>query len=148
MHQSLPLRQASRCLPLCLASAVLAGMLLAVSMSTAAQSVLSGYQMDPLDPRAVVPAVVFVSSLSALKPTREDTLSWRQANDTVTRIGGWRVYTREAQQPDEPAAPAATPSTPAPGRAEMVQPKQHGHGNHKSMHHGHGVHPSPSGPTP
>ena len=44
---------------------------------------------------------------------------WRESNDTVGRIGGWKVYAREAQQP-EPASPsgAAAPAqrsdAPAP----------------------------------
>lgn len=54
--------------------------------------------------------------------------SWRESNDTVGRIGGWRAYAREAQG-DEPAQaapgggsaqPAAAPSgggtRPAPAR--------------------------------
>jgi hypothetical protein len=38
---------------------------------------------------------------------------WKQANDTVGRIGGWKAYAREAQ--GEPAAKPAAPaaSTPA-----------------------------------
>jgi len=35
-------------------------------------------------------------------------IGWRDANDTVTRIGGWRAYAREAAEPSAPAA-----STPA-----------------------------------
>lgn len=40
--------------------------------------------------------------------------SWRDANDTVTRIGGWRAYAAEAQ--------AAQPSRPA----ESAHPPGHG----------------------
>ena len=76
---------------------------------------------DPLDAKAKVPALVYESALAnyvrmaELKP-----IPWREANDTVTRIGGWRVYAREAQQPETPllAAPPAPPPTPpraAPG---------------------------------
>jgi hypothetical protein len=41
---------------------------------------------------------------------------WRESNDTVGRIGGWKVYAREAQQPDAaPSQPAArTGPSPAP----------------------------------
>jgi len=35
----------------------------------------------------------------------EKTGAWREANETVERVGGWRAYAREAQQPDS-AAPA------------------------------------------
>jgi hypothetical protein len=68
--------------------------------------------------------------------------SWRDVNQTVNRIGGWRAYARQAQEPQElqlrqepqaPAAPAkentntnaATPS-PTP-RHNMADPHmQHG----------------------
>ncbi|HEY0858744.1 MAG TPA: hypothetical protein VGE16_16895, partial [Albitalea sp.] len=38
--------------------------------------------------------------------------SWREANDTVGRIGGWQAYAREAQGTAPPAA--ATPASGAP----------------------------------
>jgi len=70
---------------------------------------------DPLDARVPVPPVVHRPALSSYRPAGELTVgSWREANDTVTRIGGWRAYTREANQPEAPsAAPAAHPATPA-----------------------------------
>ena len=37
---------------------------------------------------------------------------WREANDTVGRIGGWQAYAREAQGTAPPAA--ATPASGAP----------------------------------
>jgi len=42
----------------------------------------------------------------------EKTMSWRQANDTVQAIGGWRAYAREAAQPASAAASGAKPSGP------------------------------------
>jgi hypothetical protein len=72
---------------------------------------------DPLDPQARVPALRYESSLKSSKAAGDDKpVSWRDANDNVTRIGGWRVYLREAQLP-EPATPTPstlTPSTPTP----------------------------------
>jgi len=32
--------------------------------------------------------------------------SWRQTNDTVRQIGGWRAYARESQAPERAAADA------------------------------------------
>jgi len=31
---------------------------------------------------------------------------WKQINETVEKIGGWRVYAQEARAPDKPAKPA------------------------------------------
>jgi hypothetical protein len=53
----------------------------------------------------------------------EPLVPWREANDTVGRIGGWQAYAREAQGAATPAAPASSPATAAPA--------QH-HGSHKS----------------
>ena len=46
----------------------------------------------------------------------EPVQAWRESNDTVGKIGGWRVYAREAQgAPAEPTAPAAPSKEPAAG---------------------------------
>ena len=77
---------------------------------------------DPLDPKAQVPAVRYESAFAQFRRIGDDKpMGWREANDTVARIGGWRVYAREAQQPDpataeKPAAPAqASASAPVSG---------------------------------
>lgn len=49
------------------------------------------------------------------KPYRDEkTTAWRDANDTVAKIGGWRAYAREAQQPDTAPPPAPPNPTPNP----------------------------------
>ena len=78
---------------------------------------------DPLDPAASTPAAAHRSALSGYQRTRDDKLlPWKQANDEVARIGGWRSYARETAQPTDakPVAPAA--ATPASAPA--------GHGRH------------------
>lgn len=91
---------------------------------------------DPLDPKAQVPSVRYESSIAQFRRTGDDKpVAWREANDAVARIGGWRVYAREAQQPDPaaaevPAVPAKAPAqTPAP--APAVKPMQPGQSGHK-----------------
>jgi hypothetical protein len=67
---------------------------------------------NPLDPTAQVPRAAYVSPLAAYRRWGEDQpVPWRQANETVNRIGGWRAYAREAQQSDPPA-PARPASAP------------------------------------
>ena len=63
----------------------------------------------------------------------EKTGSWREANETVDRIGGWRAYAKEAQQPDTTAP--ATSVTGAPSMPESppaVAPKPDPHAGHGS----------------
>ncbi|MFC5500166.1 hypothetical protein ACFPOE_21670 [Caenimonas terrae] len=48
-------------------------------------------------------------------------IPWREANDTVGRIGGWRAYAREAQGATASTAPAPAPAASAPGRPAAQQ---------------------------
>lgn len=68
---------------------------------------------DPLDPQAAVPPARHVPALSGYRPLSEAPVgSWKDANERVNRIGGWRAYARESAQPA--SAPASAPaSSPA-----------------------------------
>lgn len=69
---------------------------------------------DPLDPKATVPGLRYTSTFAQYRRLGdEQAVSWREANDTVARIGGWRVYTREAQQADPAPAPPPAAKPPA-----------------------------------
>lgn len=77
---------------------------------------------DPLDARAVVPAPVHRSAFDAYR--RHDDVQpqpWRQANDTVEHIGGWRSYLREGAG-SRPAAAASSPAIPAAPPAPAPAP--------------------------
>ena len=76
----------------------------------------SGLRPDPLNAQASVPLLVHESAFTQYRRLGDVTVgSWRDANDTVNRIGGWRAYAREAAGPaSSPAAPpAASPAAPA-----------------------------------
>jgi hypothetical protein len=99
-----------------LAPCVPAAALLAAALSAHGQTADPSVRADPLDPNASVPAPSYESPFSTYRRLGEDPpVSWREANDTVTRIGGWRAYAREAQQP-APAS-AAQPADAVPGAA-------------------------------
>ena len=114
--------------PSAVQSALLAASLLA-TLTAQAQPAATAARPDPLDPKATVPALRYLSSFSQYRLLGDEKpVSWRDANDTVTRIGGWRVYAREAQQPDPaPAAPAASAAVPT----DKAKPMPAGHGGHK-----------------
>lgn len=79
---------------------------------------------DPADPQATVPATVWHSALTRFRPGSDaDARVWRDANDEVARIGGWRTYLREALAP-EPSAQGVEGAPTKPSAA------QGGHGNH------------------
>lgn len=92
----------------------------AAALTAQAQPAGKTQRPDPLDAAASVPAQRYESAFARYRGLGgEKPVSWREANDTVARIGGWRVYAREAQQPDSP--PAAQLAPPMPGA----------HGEHK-----------------
>lgn len=94
----------------------------AVAASFALPAQAQATRADPLNPQANVPAVVYASPFkAAARPVDDKPLSWRQSNETVARIGGWRAYAREAQLPDAPTA------LPAPAPNDMRHP-MHGGG--------------------
>ena len=99
--------------------------LLPVGLIAAASSIAAerNAKPDPLDPAASAPLATYRSTFTGYQRTRDDKLlPWKQANDEVARIGGWRSYAREAAQPTDakPAAPGAPAPASAPG----------GHGRH------------------
>lgn len=116
---------------------------------TTAHSVVHGQaaapakRPDALDPKAEVPPATHKSALGAYRPAVEVKVgSWRDANDAVTRIGGWRTYAREASPSEGAAAPgpaasappADTRAAPATAAASAPAPKpaqpSGGHGHH------------------
>ena len=96
---------------------------------------------DPLNPTATVPALVHKSAFSGYRAAVEAKVgSWREANDTVARIGGWRAYAREASQSAAPAASAPTTApTPAPTTAPAANTGA------TTTHGPHGTHENPAG---
>lgn len=77
---------------------------------------------DPLDAGAAVPPLVYRSALAGYRAlTVVEPMPWREANDQVGRIGGWRMYLREAHAP-EPAADAAPPASAAPATRPGPKP--------------------------
>ena len=103
-------------------------LMLTLAAATAAQAhgAAAAPKADPLDPKAAVPAPVYRSAFEGYKPyTDEIAGNWKEANDTVGKIGGWRVYARQAREPDAAAGNAAS-TRPEPAKS---MPGSHlGHG--------------------
>lgn len=117
-------------------------------VAASAQAVSPAARPDPLDAKAVVPAPHYRSAFARCRAFGDDKpVSWREANEAVARIGGWRVYAREAQQPGAQApgaaapASAASPASPTsppaptssgPGGTRPMPPGHGGHGGHEA----------------
>ena len=95
---------------------------------------------DPLSPAASVPAVTYQSPFADYRPMVDQKIgNWKDANDNVNRVGGWRTYLKEAQEPDAPlqkqtpqsSVPAAQRVVP-PGPSDQRQQQEHqpGHSGH------------------
>ncbi|HYW56620.1 MAG TPA: hypothetical protein VE934_06655 [Polaromonas sp.] len=65
------------------------------------------------------------SSFDGYQPyTDEKAVNWKEANDEVGRIGGWRAYAKEAQGPAAQGTPAAgTAADPHAGHGKPAQVK-------------------------
>lgn len=85
---------------------IAAGLVCGASLAADAPPAVGTARPDPLDARASVPPVTHVSPFQHYRGHRDVQVgSWKDANDTVTRIGGWRVYAREATVPEGAAVP-------------------------------------------
>lgn len=88
-------------------------------------ALIASAQPAPAAPAAVAAtpapaqAAGYRSTLEGYQPfAQEKILPWRQANETVGKIGGWRAYAKEAQDSAAPAgdqAPRRDPAGPAAG---------------------------------
>lgn len=80
---------------------------LALLATVATAQIVAPSQADSTS--ATLPAkVVYQSPISGYQPYADQPVqSWREANDRVGRIGGWRAYAKEA------AAGKSTQETPA-----------------------------------
>lgn len=88
---------------------------LLIAASTAPATFASS---DPTDAGAAVPPVQYRSPFYDYRSFGDSVRTpWRQANDEVARIGGWRTYLREAQQARE-----AVEAADASGRAQSPIP--------------------------
>jgi hypothetical protein len=76
---------------------------------------------DPLEAKLSTPPLVYRSALAGYHgwSVESPPVAWREANDAVARIGGWRAYAREAAAPQTPApAASAPPVAPMPAHKE------------------------------
>ena len=93
---------------------------------TPARSETKTIRPDPLNAQAEVPPAVYPSAFAGYRAVGDAQVgAWKEANDTVTRIGGWRAYAREA------TAPAPTVVAPVPAAAASRSPAGHQHGHGK-----------------
>ena len=78
------------------------------------------------------PTLQYRSALEQYRGFKDQPVtSWAEVNDTVGKIGGWRVYAKEARQPDSAAANAVTTTTDKDAKGEPIKsmpgsPMNHG----------------------
>ena len=105
----------------------------ALLLSSVALAQKSAPRPDPLDAAAATTPLVHRSSFNGYKKhdSESPSLAWREANDAVERIGGWRAYAREAAAPaassPAPAASAAAPAAEPRSSRPATPPSGHRH---------------------
>lgn len=75
--------------------------------------------------------ISYRSALDGYRPyTEQELMPWREANDTVARIGGWREYARESGDPAAPAPASSAAGAPAAPAAPAASTPRGSHGHH------------------
>jgi len=83
-----------------------------LAMLAAALSPTAGAQQPPQAPSPLP----FQSGLEGYKRFADQPVGpWKQINDEVGRIGGWKTYAKEAREPKGEASPPP-PTSPQHGR--------------------------------
>ena len=97
-----------------------------------ADSTAGGRRADPQDATASVPQAVYRSPFESYRAFGEEKLKpWKEVNDTVGSIGGWRAYAKEAQAPG-PIGNFVSPETSEPAAADSLAPAQNRSGDSKT----------------
>lgn len=97
-----------------------------------AQAAAGDGRSDPGDANADVPPVQYQSPLKRFRTLAdEQPKSWKDANDNVERIGGWRAYAKEAANPDRPVVPVDGKAS-EPASSGETKPMPAEHGGHKT----------------
>lgn len=93
--------------------------------AVAAASSLSPAQ-TPVEP-AQPPSAGYQSAFEGYRRFEAgEVQDWRQSNDTVRDIGGWRAYAREIQGSPQPAVQAPAPTAQRPGGSPAPAPRPSG----------------------
>lgn len=108
-----------------------AGLMLSVSL-VHAQSTVGAVTTAPTNTASVVSPFQYRSVFTHYHLFNEQpVLPWREANDDVEKIGGWRFYAKEASQPDaadKSAVPKSEPQMKQPAEPSSDAGSHSGHG--------------------
>jgi hypothetical protein len=87
-----------------------------LALLTISAPALAQAPSTPSNPTPPLRPLVYQSPFSDYQAYKEQPIgSWRDAIDTVGKVGGWQAYAREAQGlPPQPSAPGSVP--PAAGQ--------------------------------
>lgn len=89
---------------------------------------------DAANPLEQTPTIQYKSPFRDYRPLGENKLTpWKAANDEVGKIGGWRVYARESNEPAPavPTTPIPPAKAPSDNKIEPLPSSHAGHGQPK-----------------
>lgn len=98
--------------------------LVALAQSGRAQPPGEGAARNPADPREPTAPATYQSPFAGYRPFATGTVGpWKDMNDEVARIGGWKAYAREVYEASKPAAPADGAPKPSPAPQGSAAPE-------------------------
>ncbi|MCU6435073.1 hypothetical protein LPB67_14945 [Undibacterium sp. Jales W-56] len=97
-----------------------------VCLNSAAQEPNASQRPNPLDAQAEVPPVIYLSPFQAYRPYLEQEVSsWKEANDNTARVGGWRVYAKQAREADASEAKPPAKDASIPDKSKQMDKMEH-----------------------
>src|SRR5687768_16643793 len=99
----------------------------AVPLGTQAQPADSGSSASDMRGKA---APAYKSAFDDYLGLTDDKVDWKEANENVRRIGGWRTYLRESQSSDSPADRSTQRPQAQPVAPSVTRPPVPGAGSH------------------
>ena len=105
-------------LSICVATAASAQTMVAPAVTPVAAPAVAPAPMAP--PSQTAPPAAYRSAFEGYQAYSDEKIApWKESNDTVGKVGGWRAYAKEAQEPQAPGArqPAAAGAAVGAGAA-------------------------------
>lgn len=79
-------------------------------------------RLDPSDGRLTVATLIYASPLKNYHAfIDQEVAPWKGSNDNTARVGGWRVYAKQAREPEESEVKPQIKDAPASDKMKSME---------------------------